>query len=89
MLTDSWTNILNIVLAGAVVVMGLNDQGKFHKVILYIMIAAAVLGIAELLNITQAFPDRTWMSDLVHERDIPVLLLLLLAVSKLKEAKGK
>lgn len=89
MLADSWTSILNIVLAGAVVVMGLNDQGKFHTVVLYIMGAAAVVGIAELLNMIQLFPVGSWVSDLINERDILMLLLLLLAVSKLKQAKSK
>lgn len=87
MLAESWTNILTIVLAGAVVVMGLNDQGKFHKVILYILAAAAVVGGVELLDLMQVFPDGTWMADVVNQKDIAVLVLLLLAVNRLKEAK--
>lgn len=89
MLVDSWTSILNIVLAGAVVVMGLNDQGKFHKVVLYLMGAAAVIGGAELLSMVQLFSEGTWMADVLAQRDGFVLLLLLLAVSRLKEAKKK
>jgi len=91
MFEESITNWLNIILAIAVVWFGWMAAekliGKLKTVTWYVVFAAGILGVAEFIDLLQLFPDGTFMSDLIYEKEIPVLVFLLLAVLGLKGKK--
>lgn len=91
MFEESFANWLNVILAVLVMWFGFEavkkQSGKMVSVLWYLISAAAILGLAELIDLMQLFPDGSLMSDLVYEKEIPVLVLLLLAVFVLKAKK--
>ena len=91
MFNEALFNVANIALALGVLYVGYQTMnkagGKTKSAIMYVVLAAAVLGVAEVIDLFQVFPDGTLLSNLVYEKEIPVLVLLFLAVNSLKGSK--
>ena len=89
MFNEAIFNALNIGLAAWVVWKGMNiKKGAAKTVGMYIVIAGAILGGAELIDMFQIFPDGSLLANLMYEKEIPVLVMLVLALQSLK-GKGK
>ncbi len=89
MFNEMISNLVNVVLAVWVVYLGFTSKlsGASKTVGMYIVWAGVVLGVAELIDMFQIFPDGTFLADLMYEKEIPVLILLGLALMVLKGKK--
>lgn len=89
MFNEVFSNLINVGLAVGVVYLGVTSKltGAAKTAAMYITGAGLVLGVAELIDMFQIFPDGTFMSDLVYEKEIVVLILLGLALMKFKSKK--
>ena len=91
MFEESITNLVNIVLAVAVVWVGFGyysgATGRLRSVSLFIILSGLILGVAEFIDMFQIFPDGSYLSGLMYEKEILVLIFLFLAVKTLKKVK--
>lgn len=89
MFNETISNLVNVGLAAYVVYLGFTSKltGGAKNVGMYITWAGVTLGVAELIDMFQVFPDGTFLSDLVYEKEILVLVFLALALMGLKGKK--
>ena len=91
MFDESITNIANIVLAGGVIYFAYAAMAKAPKalnaLLTAVMLSGVVIGVAEIVDWLQIFPDGTIMSDLIYEKEILISILLIWGVMGLKKSK--
>lgn len=93
MFNEAIFNLINIGLALAVIIVGYGAaqkvSGKVKTVVNYILFSAVVLGIAELIDMLQLAADGTLLANIIYEKEILVLVFLLLAVLAVKKGGKK
>lgn len=91
MFDESISNLLNVGLAVVVTYLSFQAMqkatGAMKTMLEAVKLSAIVLGVAELLDMMQVFPDGTYMSGLIYEKEIVVLALLLWGVLRVKGKK--
>ncbi len=87
MFDETIFNSLNIALGAGVAWLGFQTAGKARLAGQIIACIGIVIAVAEFAQIVQIIPQGTILSELMYQKEVPILALLLLALNSLRSIK--